>query len=705
MNIEILAPGGGEPSARAALLAGADAIYLGLRRFSARGSAENFGAEEFSRTVRFAHLLGAKVYVALNTLVKDSETEDFFAQALAAWNGGADAILVQDLFLGAELKRRYPQMVLHLSTQAGCCNPYGAQTAKEYGFTRAVLARETPLAEIEKISKIIETEVFVQGALCAAFSGQCYFSSFAGNNSGNRGLCKQPCRKRYRIDRAGFGSLSYALSLSDLSVGRRIRELAEAGVTSFKIEGRMRRSEYAAAAVSYYRALLGGEDGQEELSLLRRAYNRGDYTEGLAFGQKKDLHSRLVQGHIGERIGTVSFRHGMPVCLTTYAAEEGDGFKILREGREVGGASFRESTAGGFSLRAGCVLQEGDEVRLTTSLASNRAALATCRLRPIDISLRFVAGELPRAEAEGLVFEGEDPLPAARSAPLDEDGLRACFLKTDGLPLEPRISVVTEGAFLPKSALNAFRRDFYAALADRLAPARESLSPCGGEVVLTPERGKLTARIGKGGACDILVYSPSDYGHIVRPAGEQVYLRLPPFLSGGEIGRLKPAMKEFDGIYCDGYYGIALARETGLPLFAGTGWNLTNRFAVKGAGEVARYFALSKELSEREQNALSAKGAFALSGGDIRVMDLAYCPFSKTCASCDRREFYRLTDEDGRVFPLRRYCVSDMVCRFEVYNCAALAPFCGMASRLFDDGALPVRGGETTKGHTERSML
>ena len=176
MKTEILAPAGGEQSAYTALLAGADAVYLGLTEFSAREGAENFDAAALARTARFAHLLNAKVYVCLNTLVKDGETERFFACALDAWNAGADAILMQDMFLGRELKRAYPEIVLHLSTQAGCCNLDGALLAKEYGFSRVVLARETPLAEIGRIAVEIETEVFVQGALCTCFSGQCYFS-------------------------------------------------------------------------------------------------------------------------------------------------------------------------------------------------------------------------------------------------------------------------------------------------------------------------------------------------------------------------------------------------------------------------------------------------------------------------------------------------------------------------------------------------
>lgn len=168
---EILAPAGDEQTAYAALRAGADAIYLGLTRFSARESAENFCVSALERLTREAHLLGTKVYVALNTLIKDDELSDFFISAREAWNAGADAILIQDIFLGRALKELYPEIVLHLSTQAGCCNVHGARLAKACGFSRVVLARETPLADIAKISEIIETEAFVQGALCTCFRG------------------------------------------------------------------------------------------------------------------------------------------------------------------------------------------------------------------------------------------------------------------------------------------------------------------------------------------------------------------------------------------------------------------------------------------------------------------------------------------------------------------------------------------------------
>lgn len=695
---ELLAPAGDEQSAYAAFFAGADAVYLGLTRFSARESAENFDLSALSRVTRFAHILGGKVYVCFNTLVKDGETADFFENVRLARNAGADAVLIQDIFLGKAIKEAYPEIVLHLSTQAGCCNEYGARLAKECGFSRVVLARETPVSEIAAISQIIETEVFVQGALCTCFSGQCYFSSFAGGNSGNRGRCKQPCRKKYSIDRAGYEEYAYALSPADLCAGENVARLVRAGVSSLKIEGRMRRPEYVAAAAEYYRALLDGGKATEEFSRLKRAYNRGDYTKGLGFGQKEFL-SRAVQGHIGEEAGLLSLRGGKYFCKSALRPQKGDGFKILRGGKEVGGGAFLAPEKDGFYLSSPQKLRAGDEVRITTDTQAGRISLSRRRTREINVALRFVAGERMRAEGEGVVLEGE-VLGRAKTSPLTAEELADCFEKTDSLPLSPRITAVTEGAFCPKSALNAFRREFYARLTQRLAPEpaplerREIKEP-----QIAPVRGENSAVIG-GGSGTIAVYKPRDYSRCSPPAG--AYLYLPAFFTQADEELLAPVLKEVGGIYCEGYYGVKLAEKYKIKLFAGTGFNLTNRFSVSAVKARAEYFALSKEISVREQNALAAEGAFALCGGAVKTMDLCYCPFEKTCADCDRRDTYLLTDEKGRAFPLRRY-VSAAGCRFELYNCARLETERGLPSPLSDSSVPPPK--EKTRGHSERSVL
>ena len=197
--VEILAPVGNLNNLISAINAGADAVYLGLKDFSARKSADNFDFEELKYAVAYAKTFNVKVYLTVNTLVKESELNDFLSAINTAYSCGVDAFILQDIFLGKFIKDIMPNAVLHLSTQAGVCNVFGAKLAKRYGFSRVILARETKLNDIEEICKIIETEVFIQGALCTSLSGHCYFSSFIGGNSGNRGYCKQPCSMVRRI--------------------------------------------------------------------------------------------------------------------------------------------------------------------------------------------------------------------------------------------------------------------------------------------------------------------------------------------------------------------------------------------------------------------------------------------------------------------------------------------------------------------------
>ena len=196
---EILAPAGNMDMLRAAVINGADAVYLGLSRFSARAKAANFDGDDLSEAINYAHLYGVKVYVAINTVITNDEIADALDSALRALDCKADALILQDLGLAQLIRKERPNAVLHASTQMGIHNPEGAIVAKKLGFSRIILARETLLEDIVKIKKSldIEVECFVQGALCIAFSGNCYFSSFVSGYSGNRGKCMQLCRKQY----------------------------------------------------------------------------------------------------------------------------------------------------------------------------------------------------------------------------------------------------------------------------------------------------------------------------------------------------------------------------------------------------------------------------------------------------------------------------------------------------------------------------
>ena len=688
---ELLAPAGDMNGALAAINSGADAVYLGLKSFSARASAENFDCDMLRRLCEYAHVLGVKIYVAVNTLVKQSELTDFIGEVVAAHNAGADALIIQDIFLGKYLKEVYPQLHLHLSTQAGVNNVYGARMAKRFGFERVILARETALKDIAEIAKVIETEVFVQGALCTCFSGQCYLSSFAGGNSGNRGRCKQPCRKQYAIDRQGYTEKAYALSLSDLSVGTDITKLIDAGVYSFKIEGRMRRPEYIAAAVKYYRGLIDGNDAGGGLSALKRTYNRGNYTKGLAFGQDKSFISRSVQGHLGEFCGNVEVVNGKYVCHSTMHCVQGDAFKVLRGGRELCGAVFGGVTRGGFFVNSQTRLINGDKIFITTDVRLNERLLSGRKLKKISVSLKIACGSAMSVAIDGKEYVSEFiPAPAVNRGLMEEDVLK-CFCKVDGYPFEPEftdISVIGE-PFVPVSALNSLRRHAYSEHFKMLScNSNETI----GSILPLPikrrcGKNSLTAIISGefgGVGADIGILKPEDYRTVdIGAFGSfkgKKYLYLPPFFSGDDICGISDVLKEFDGVYCDGYWAWELCLESGTKLFAGCGFNLSNDVALSMLD--SEYVALSKELTLNECQPLFSDNTFYLSAGDIKVMDIIYCPFEKSCKSCDKRLSYRLTDESGRRFSLRRYSASS--CRFELFNCDRLICMQQQTGRLLD---------------------
>ena len=685
---EILAPAGDKNCAIAAINAGADAIYLGLKQYSARSSAENFDFDSLEEICGFAHAFGVKVYVAMNTLVKDNELEGFLNSVIEAHNRGADAIILSDIFIGKFLKVNYPQLNLHLSTQAGVCNVYAASIAKEYGFSRVILSRETCLEDIKAIAAEIETEVFVQGALCTCFSGQCYLSSFAGGNSGNRGKCKQPCRKKYILEDSVAVEPSYRLSLSDLCVGDNIQQLIEAGVFSFKIEGRMRRPEYVVAAVDYYKKLIENEASSSDLSALKRTYNRGNYTKGLAFGQDRGFLSQQVQGHIGEYVGTVKIESGKYICYSLQKFLSGDGFKILRDGREVAGASFLSEIRGGFVLSSRTRLKNGDKVFITTDTALNQKLLSNKRRIPIKISADFSLGKFAEITVNGIKFVSEKRLQKAENKPLTVEAIRNCFKKVDLYPFFVEFDEIkTDYVFMTVSELNAFRRnvfdDYYKIISDN---PNEKLTEKFQIPQIKNGRNEKIAAIytdEKTVPCNICIYKPFNYADITFPdnkfSGDR-YLYLPPYLTGAEVEKIKSVVENFDGIYCDGLYGFKLCEELKKPLFSGTGLNISNRIGLTFCN--AKYIAFSKELTLKETGGLATENSFYLSAGAIKVMDLIYCPFEKKCGKCQKRREYALIDEEGRKFTLRRYITGD--CRFELFNCVNLAADKGDAGVLAD---------------------
>ncbi len=284
-KIEILSPAGGPDSVIAAVRSGADAIYIGAKTFSARAGAHNFDEEEMRECVRYCHERGVKVHLALNTLIFDDEMETALALARSAAKADIDALIIQDIGLVSLIKKAIPELPLHASTQMTVHTPYGAKALYEMGFERVVVSRELSLEEIREIHEScpkVELEAFVHGALCMCVSGQCYFSAMLGGRSANRGMCAQPCRLPMR-----FEGNDHALSLKDNGSLHYLRELQKIGVASAKIEGRMKRPEYVAAATTAAKEARDmGEIRPETQEKLRSVFSRTGFTDGYLSGKR-----------------------------------------------------------------------------------------------------------------------------------------------------------------------------------------------------------------------------------------------------------------------------------------------------------------------------------------------------------------------------------------------------------------------------------
>jgi len=486
--LEILAPSGNEECAEVAIANGADAIYLGYTAFSARDGAENFDDEGLLRILRKAHFSGVKVYVAMNTAVKEKELNTFLKTLIKLWTAGVDAIIMQDLLLGKYVHSLYPEIVLHASTQAGICSEYGAKLAKEYGFSRVILARETPLAEIAKITKIIETEVFVQGALCTCFSGQCYFSSFVGGNSGNRGRCKQPCRRAFS---GKNGSALRILSPADLAGNSLLEELDKLKIASLKIEGRLRTPDYIWKTARAYRILLDNPGDpaavKEAENIFRTVPGRKKSTGFYFQSDWKKLVDPAESGAFGECAAKVEkvIRAGMTVKILSSlhlgdrlrvmppSGGEGESFTLAtlenrRKEKLIRGRSGETLFIPG-SFRAA----PGHEIRRIGENGfdfSRRAAALPGYRRLIGLKLAVSAqcfrAEIPRIS--GIWECRTDFLPAEKH-PLEAQNLQDIFSAgtPEGFAVK-NVDVSLDGRFfVPAGTLKSLRRscwEFFAPL-------------------------------------------------------------------------------------------------------------------------------------------------------------------------------------------------------------------------------------------------
>ena len=606
---EVLSPAGSYESLVAAVRAGADAVYLGVGMFNARRNARNFTIEStdteacsLAEAVSFCHTRGVKVHLALNTLVRDREMAEALRIAEAACACGVDAFIVQDRGLARVLHAAAPQMPLHASTQLSCHTPAGVEALQKAGFSRVVLAREMSKNEIAACRDLgCELEVFVHGALCMSVSGQCELSALLGGRSGNRGLCAQPCRLPFAVGHAPREGEA-ALSLKDQSLYHHLDELRELEIDSLKIEGRMKRPEYVAAATAVLRQLIDGDSPDAQLvEDLAAVFSRSGFTDGYFTG-KRD--ASMFGSRRGEDVAA-------PTVLSRLAR-----------------------------------LYDRETPRV-----------------PVKLTLTDMPLTVTATDGDGHTAKVSAPPDTPQlDRALDNDRIAAQLAKTGGTPFKAEVAVQATPS-VPLSALNAMRREVLEVLAEqrgRAVPVPYTGQAPQEDTLPQGLLSGLVARVEKAeqicGAADAWIVPLG-----CTPNVPYWGVEIPRGLFGREeITRraLREAAEAGASFaLCNNVGAVPLAREAGLAAVAGAFWNITNPQALSAAAEDgAKAAVLSFELTfpqMRFAENCGCTGMFAY--GRQPLMLLRNCPVSavKGCSACGGNG--ELTDRMGARFPVHCY--------------------------------------------------
>ena len=397
--MKIVAPAGNLERFYSAVNAGADEIYMGIKGFGARRNAENFTLEEYKEAIDYAHKRGSRIFLTLNTLMKNVEIDFLYTNLKALYEYGLDAIIVQDLGYFRFIKENFPDIDIHGSTQMTVANHFEAEYLRKLGFKRVVLPREMTFEEIKKIREntSIELEVFVSGALCISYSGNCYMSSFIGGRSGNRGMCAQPCRKLYTKD----SKCNFLLSPKDQLMGKEeIQKLKSIGINSIKIEGRMKEKTYVNEAVTYFKDMIADIDRDEKLS---NVFNRG-YSKGYFYSDTKssDIMNRNYSATMGKNIGIIS---GKELILED-GIILGDGITYLSRDYEVLGGEYINRIEKKNQREKFKEANIGDKIILRNAPKGAKYVFKNFDKEVIDEITQRLKQENKKQEIE-LIFEGK----------------------------------------------------------------------------------------------------------------------------------------------------------------------------------------------------------------------------------------------------------------------------------------------------------
>lgn len=614
---EILAPAGNTEMLYAAVRSGADAVYLGCKSFSARRNAENFSEEELAEAIKYCHIRGVRVYLTLNTLIKDGELSSAVALARNAYNCGTDGIIVQDLGLAEILHRQIPDFPLHASTQMSVLSPATLPILSSLGFTQVVAAREMSKTELEALCREakkhnITVEAFVHGALCMSVSGQCLLSAFLGSRSGNRGLCAGPCRLPFKVS----GGTGYDLSLKDLSLTEHLRELYSIGVRSFKIEGRMKRPEYVAAATSACsRALKSGYVDEELAEALKNVFSRSGFTDG----------------YYTDKLGRNMFgiRTRADVCAADSA---------LPKLREI---YRRELPRVPISLKG--TVTEGSPTVLTLTDDEGNSVTAT--------------GSVPE-KAEGHALTAKMALQK-----LSKFGSTPYYGIGGGVRVD-------DGLFMSASELNALRRKAVELLDIKRSEIKVKRSETVYEAVkykrsikrVTPEiyvrledENQISEAIS---AADAVIFPAEKNPSAVLALKKPVIAELSRTATDEKaIFQRLTELKSLgiNSVLCGSLAAAAAVKKCGLEALADTSLNIFNSEALRLADKLGFSGAvISPELTVNEISKISSPIPLGMTVyGNLPLMLFKNCPLKngRSCKDCNSRGF--ITDRLGAQFPVR----------------------------------------------------
>ena len=619
-HLEILAPAGSPECITAAVRCGAAAVYLGADSFNARRGAHNFTTDELKQAVAYCHARGVAVHLTLNTLIREEEMADAIATAQTAAALGIDALILQDVGLARRLRAAMPTMALHASTQLSCHTPAGVKFLRDAGFCRVVLAREMSREEIAACADLgVELEVFVHGALCMSVSGQCYFSAMLGGRSGNRGACAQTCRLPFEPTSAHprpWSADKAALSLKDNCLVAYVAELAKLGVTSLKIEGRMKRPEYVAAATAVYAAAARGETpSPTEMEQLGRVFSRSGFTDGYytakrdgnMFGVRRHEDVTAAAGVLKDLARTYDKEQPRVAVTMTFAADTEESRLTVQD--ETGNTVTASS--------------EGVQPAINRPLDPARVEeqLKKCGGTPFyvtEVACSFPTDTtLPMAVINGLRRQALETLLAKREQPKE--------IPCDPSRLPPALPAAMPQA--PKTVV-------------RLATAEQWSEQIHADLVILPLR-TATDRIA------------------AIAAQTAVAVEVPRGLFGREE-QTRTLLKQAKAAGAVAALGanagaLPLIREAGMVAIGGFGLNLTNREALSFYAERGLDAAtLSMELTFSQMRGLlpAPLPVGAMIYGHQPLMLTRNCPRKCATGSCQGCTHQGITDRTGTVFPI-----------------------------------------------------